>query len=203
MSVCGKCGKPLKDGALFCVHCGEPVTDSANQKKMQMRCSACGAAMELSSENEQILFCPFCGSKEMILESDAVIVEKDRNRTYKEVMLDEHKTVREIELERFRHEREMAKSVYDEEGRHFRRGAWSKITFVLMAFYAFGLSLCFTGVAQKQGRTGSLIIAVIQLALCALTFLMGSRVIRHPISRAWPMTLAISFALIFVYIVAH
>ena len=203
MTACGNCGKPLKAGAQYCTFCGAAVSAYENVKTRQMHCASCGASLELSDENEQILFCPFCGSKELILESDEVVIEKDRNRTFKEIKLDEHKMIREIELERLRFDKELSKAAYDEEGRRYRHGAWSKITFVLMAVYAFGLSLCFTGVAQKQGLVWPPIIAVIQIALCVLTYLLGARVIRNPISRLWPLLLAISVVLIFIFISAR
>ena len=50
-------------------------------KTVSMRCKECGGILE-GSGNE--LVCPYCGSKELVIDSDAVAVEKIRNETYRE-----------------------------------------------------------------------------------------------------------------------
>ena len=55
----------------------------SNRETIQLKCKSCGGVMT-PDENLETLFCPFCGSKELITDSDAVAVEKiKRDMEYK------------------------------------------------------------------------------------------------------------------------
>lgn len=47
---------------------------------VKMKCSECGGAMDINS-NREVICCPFCGSKNLIVESDYVKVEKEKLKT--------------------------------------------------------------------------------------------------------------------------
>ena len=69
-------------------------------KTVSMRCKECGGLLE-GNGNE--LVCPYCGSKELVLDSDAVAVEKIRNETYREFQN------KKIEKEEKKEEKESAR----------------------------------------------------------------------------------------------
>ena len=59
-------------------------------QKILLKCEDCGGAMELN-EDQTVSFCPFCGSKNFLLDSDAVSIEKIKKE-------------KEIELEKIKQE---------------------------------------------------------------------------------------------------
>ena len=52
---------------------------------ISMRCKDCGGILEVD-ETQNVMFCPYCGSKELILESDEV--KKERIRTNAETTIE-------------------------------------------------------------------------------------------------------------------
>ena len=74
MDKCPKCGTTT-DGK-FCPNCGERIPKDTVQgesetRRMQMRCKNCNGELKFDSD-KSILSCPFCGSTEIIVESDEV-----------------------------------------------------------------------------------------------------------------------------------
>ena len=51
-----------------------------SQTNIQLQCKNCGGNLTIDSQRE-VLICPFCGSEELITDSDAVAVEKIRQKT--------------------------------------------------------------------------------------------------------------------------
>lgn len=85
---CPNCGAQNANDAKFCTSCGKSLIrnaqDSHEFKRIQMRCKACGGSMDVANE-QNILVCPYCGSKELIQESDKVSAERIRANTTKDV----------------------------------------------------------------------------------------------------------------------
>lgn len=88
-TTCPKCGAEVY--GKFCVMCGEKIPDDEETprevKRMQMKCNACNGVMTFDSD-QSILSCPFCGSKEIVLESDAVAVQKIKSSAQKEIAVE-------------------------------------------------------------------------------------------------------------------
>lgn len=55
-----------------------------------MRCQVCGGHLDVN-EGQEILFCPYCGSKELVLESDEVKIERIKAKAYTDVELEKLK----------------------------------------------------------------------------------------------------------------
>lgn len=70
---CSKCSNIIPDNSVFCSHCGFKVDEPL--KRVALRCSECSGTLEIDSDRT-ILSCPYCGSKELIVESDAVTIER-------------------------------------------------------------------------------------------------------------------------------
>ena len=97
--ICFNCGEQLKDGARFCSACGIKFSDYPtktinNSEKIQLRCKSCNGTL-IGNANSPILQCPFCGSPEIIVESDLVKTQRIKSN--------EHIT---IEKEKINYERE-------------------------------------------------------------------------------------------------
>ena len=68
---------------------------------IQLKCKSCNGTMNLDEERE-VLFCPYCGSKEIFAESDSIKRERIRAKTYKDVVLRSKEIDRQMRLEEMR-----------------------------------------------------------------------------------------------------
>ena len=67
------------------------------QSAIRLQCKSCGGNLTIDPQRE-VLICPFCGSEELITDSDAVAVEKIRQKTtFKQW---EHEDAKQKEQER-------------------------------------------------------------------------------------------------------
>lgn len=51
-----------------------------NEKIIKMKCESCGEIMDYNKEKEMI-FCPYCGSKDLIMASDDVQIARIKEET--------------------------------------------------------------------------------------------------------------------------
>ena len=87
MKYCQQCGKPLEDHMRFCGACGAMQQASSadhTPKTINLVCSKCSGTMTADKDKGSIT-CPYCGSTELILESDTVQVEKIRTQAQKDI----------------------------------------------------------------------------------------------------------------------
>ena len=76
---CAHCGKEISPTSRFCTYCGNKVSaSSAEIKTKKMKCNACGGVLSIH-EDKQVLFCPYCGSKELINESGAYTFKREES----------------------------------------------------------------------------------------------------------------------------
>lgn len=45
---------------------------------LRLKCQDCKGALDYNPENSQVACCPFCGSKNIVIESDVVTIERIR-----------------------------------------------------------------------------------------------------------------------------
>lgn len=98
---CSKCGNELSDGDAFCSKCGTKVGTNS-QSTIHLVCQHCGSVMDYDDER-QIVACPYCGSKELIEESDDVKIERIKSKT----VLAREKQANDFELEKERYAEEL------------------------------------------------------------------------------------------------
>ena len=98
---CSKCGNELSDGDAFCSKCGTKVGTNS-QSTIHLVCQHCGSVMDYDDER-QIVACPYCGSKELIEESDNVKIERIKSKT----VLAREKQANDFELEKERYAEEL------------------------------------------------------------------------------------------------
>jgi DNA-directed RNA polymerase subunit RPC12/RpoP len=110
---CKKCGAQIDDDSVFCEKCGCQLQGKVGnastaevEKPTQMKCSDCGAVMDLS-DDATLLFCPYCKSQKLIPMSDNVQIEKIRSNDNKEVSFEKIHSDERIKKE------EMRRSNYD------------------------------------------------------------------------------------------
>lgn len=75
MMYCSNCGKEISEGSNFCSNCGFPINESKEVITKVMTCKACGGQLKLDG-NEPVLSCPYCGSKELIIEDKDVSIAR-------------------------------------------------------------------------------------------------------------------------------
>ena len=123
MDKCPKCG--AKVYGKFCSNCGEKipedtVSESSGTKRMQMRCQNCNGELRFDSD-KSILSCPFCGSTEIIVESDEVKLQRMQNEIETERLLaQERQQKRQYQLELEKAQKELDKKKAESEARSDR-----------------------------------------------------------------------------------
>lgn len=72
---CTNCGKEISEGSNFCSNCGFPINESKEVVTKVMTCKTCGGQLKLDGD-EPVLSCPYCGSKELIIENKDVSIAR-------------------------------------------------------------------------------------------------------------------------------
>lgn len=67
---------------------------------ISMKCKDCGGILEVD-ETQNVMFCPYCGSKELILESDEVKKERIKYEAVKDISLGRKEIERQIKLDEY------------------------------------------------------------------------------------------------------
>lgn len=75
---CSQCGTKLPDNSKFCNQCGASIAQSQQSNIIRLRCEDCNGVMDID-ESREVISCPYCGSKKIVLESDGVKIEKIRS----------------------------------------------------------------------------------------------------------------------------
>ena len=148
---CPNCGKPNPAKAKFCENCGTSLRSDHAVRTIRLRCRNCDGTMEADAEN-RILTCPYCGSRELIVESEAIRLEKLRAKQAQEeaARAEEEKSTRTFE-----------KSI-------FRR--------VLIVFAIFSLIFSLMGFTTGYVLCG--LIGLVQTILNVTAWLIGMHIIR-------------------------
>ena len=131
MSVCKKCGADVPPGVRFCSGCGEPVSAVGEPARIVLKCRDCNGVMTMDKEGE-ILTCPYCGSKELIRNSDTVAVEKIRQQT-------EFKKWEREDLKE-----EQQKKEAKEQERSYKFGAFGVISIICAVLFGLMAAVQFT-----------------------------------------------------------
>ena len=74
--------------------------------RVSLKCKSCNGTMEVDPERE-ILSCPYCGSRDLLVESDAVRIEQIKSQTKKDIELgrSEYKLkMKELSYKKFKFE---------------------------------------------------------------------------------------------------
>ena len=116
---------------------------------ISLRCEACDGVLEVD-EDREILSCPYCGSKELIAESDDVRKERIRSRAYTKVELGRQDTAVKLNRDKLNAEAEKDK----------RSNKMIVFVFCLMVFIAvFSVTIAFLADPESMaGVTGQIVV---------------------------------------------
>lgn len=93
---CEKCGVELFNSAKFCHVCGNPIPQKEKPVlTRRLECKHCGGFMDVD-ETRNVKICPYCGSKELVEESDQVTMQRIKSHAWKEVEQEKEETKRAI-----------------------------------------------------------------------------------------------------------
>lgn len=163
---CTKCKKDIPNTAKFCLYCGTAVP----VKKISLRCEKCMGTLEIEGDKE-ILVCPYCGNKELIIEDNEIKIEKIRTAAYKEIELEKIKS-----RDKYRQMNE-EKSIREEQKiqtENFKKSKLSK--FLISAFIIASVS---TFLNFSNNRILAGLLSVVQVICFGLAWIMGMQIIKE------------------------
>lgn len=129
---CEKCGAELFNSAKFCHVCGHPVPQKEKPVlSKRLECRHCGGIMDVD-ETRNVKVCPYCGSKELVEESDQVTMQRIKSHAWKEVQKDKEETKRAVATEHEITERENKRSETRSDS----------IMFIIVGIITFMLIVC-------------------------------------------------------------
>lgn len=102
-------------------------------RKISLICENCGGTLQVD-EGKEIIACPYCGNKTLIVESDAVTMERIRTTAQKEVEMEK---IRVADLEHRRILEKEERQELEQQAAEFRKGKWSKVLIVLFVIAGF------------------------------------------------------------------
>ena len=139
-------------------------------KSVSLVCEHCGGTLTID-EGREILACPFCGNKTLIVENDAVTIEKIRTAANKEIELEKIKSNdRHMQMEEDRE----AKKEKKEQVEKFKKGKLSKfllIAVIVSAICAF--------VSFSNGKILAGILLVVEVGCFGVAWAMGMQLIKE------------------------
>ena len=154
-----------------------------------LKCTNCNGTLT-TTENSNILFCPYCGSNELILESDAVKIQKIKSETIKEIALEQQQ--HEANLEKVRMEEARIAA--------FKKGIFSKVL-ILCAILCIMLGIGgFNNCRFKLEYLPGSIISLGQGILFILSWVTGSGFIKLPNRNYYGFVILIAFVLFIPFV---
>lgn len=164
---------------------------SENKNLRPILCSRCNGQIDVDITLDTVE-CPYCGTNysvsELLDESDEIIIEKIKSKTYKEV--EQEKLRYQIEKERIQEENDSIKA--------FKKGGFSK---VLIFFFFFMVIGVFIGIEIMN--TVAIIFACASAALFALCWLMGMRIVKEPKKGVRTFVAIIAFLTFFLFCIVY
>lgn len=167
---CLKCNNEIQQGASFCSHCGAAVESNEIIKKISLRCELCNGTLAVD-DDKSVFACPYCGHKTLIVENDAVTIEKIRTSARKEIELEKIKSSdRQYQMEIEKEEKQEVKNQVEK----FKKGKFSK--FLIIAFLLSGIFVYFY---FSSGRILPGVLSVVQAVCFGSAWCMGMHIIKE------------------------
>ena len=178
---CSKCNNEISEGKKFCGKCGTPVDTADVIRKISLKCSQCNGVLTVDS-NRTVLSCPYCGNQSLIIENDAVTIERIRNATQKEVEMEKIRSRKQVEMEKISQDAQFRQKALEKEERDeekalvrkFRKGVLSK--FLLVAFF---LAALFTFLYVGNHLILATLLSGLQTLCFAAAWCMGMNIIKE------------------------
>lgn len=168
-------------------------TEDTSLRRVSLICSSCGGALSVDKDST-VLMCPFCGAKELILESESVEIEKIRSESLKEIELEK---IRSAERIRLREHKQLSDQKELDEVNKFRKSFKSKLLvagFVISGIFSF---LFFVTACVVSG-----LLALAQALCFGVAWAMGMRIIKGVKKHLHSLLVALAIILILPVIFA-
>jgi len=150
---CTKCNNEIREGISFCPYCGTAVEKKEPVKKISLKCEQCNGMLSVDSD-KTVLACPYCGHQTLIVENDAVTIERIKTSAHKEIEMEKIKSIdRFHQMEKEKEEKQETKAQIEK----FKRDDFSKLLII-----AFILSAVFTYCYFSSGRILAGILSLIE-----------------------------------------
>lgn len=135
---CEKCGAELFSSAKFCHVCGHKIPQKEKPVlTKRLECQHCGGIMDVD-ETRNVKVCPYCGSKELVEESDQVTMQRIKSHAWKEVQKDKEETKRAVATEHEITERENKKNETRSDRIIFIVAGIILIAYMIWAYFLYG-----------------------------------------------------------------
>lgn len=160
-------------------------------ESVQLKCKKCGGTLTVDADKE-ILACPFCGEKELIVFSDEVEIQRIKSNTEKELEIEKMDRADAKEREEKAEAKAEAKEkALEEKESNYKKSKFAKVTLGMAAVSIITAIIGFSDGAILAG-----IFAVIQFGLFLASWLMGARVIPEKKHNLHLLLAIIAFVLI-------
>ena len=197
---CIHCGKTIDDDSIFCEYCGGRVVFNVDKeltaKMIRMKCSQCNSEMEIQ-ENEliggmQVLVCPYCGTRAMVVQDDEVLKTNIVTAAKKEIELTKERNKKEVE---------MASMQTQIEQKKIDREKWQSVFIKIMSPFVFlvpGLFFFFiTALWYTDGSKIAAIIPFLEGTVLVSSFLVHTFGDRTKLDK--PIVISIIVLLLLMY----
>lgn len=164
------------------------------QNEVSFICKSCGAKLNVDV-SQVMAICDHCGNSvlvsELLNESDAVKVQKIKSQAYKDVEMGKQ----QLEAEKIKIASEKEKQQAETSAvEKFKKNKFSK---VLIAFTVISVLMC--AVAFNNNRILAGLVAIVQIALFGISWLMGMKIIKEKKNGIRVIAAVIAFVLFIPY----
>lgn len=167
---CLKCNNELLEGIAFCPHCGTAVPKEEAVKKVSLKCENCGGILQVDSE-QSVLSCPYCEHKSLIVENDAVTIERIRTSATKEIELEKIKSNdRQQKVAEEKEQRQEDKELVEK----FKKSKLAKLLVIVFVISAICAYYCFS-----KGLIGAGVLSLLQAGCFGVAWTMGMQIIKE------------------------
>lgn len=139
-------------------------------KKLSLVCEQCGGVLQVD-EGKEVVACPYCGNRTLILESDDVTKERIRTTAQKEVEIEK---IKADDRERQRLLEKEEKQEREQQAKEFKKSKWFKLLIVAFLLAALCAYYCFS-----KGWTLAGILAVLQAGCFGVAWTMGMQILKE------------------------
>lgn len=108
---------------------------------ISLRCKHCEGILDIE-EGRDVLFCPYCGSKELIPESDTVKIERIRTGAYRDVELGKQDVAKEMQMNEYEYEKWKAEFEEEKRQREEKEGWLGVVGIFVFLLYMLFLLIC-------------------------------------------------------------
>lgn len=137
-------------------------------ESVQLKCKHCGGTLTVD-DGREVLVCPFCGEKELMVFNDEVEIQRIKSNTEKELEIEKMNRADAKEKEE---KAEAKEKELEEKEKNYKKSGLGKITMAMVVISIIAAVIGFSDFAIIGG-----IVALIQAGLFLVSWLMGARVI--------------------------